>query len=180
MSDTVKQAARVEVAIESGAERPEGGGPEAVKPVAAPYLPRLLNFEDVTVEGLKDIFEAAAIGARIDDDGEVYANHGLEFPIWVLLDDEQKTITLRTYLSCREDAPVDELASYAQRLNDRFHTVQFSGKTYDDDDARLMGSYTIHGRFGILVPQLLLTMRRFSSIFIAAVRETDVDNKFFE
>ncbi|NTU52295.1 MAG: hypothetical protein HGA97_01050 [Chlorobiaceae bacterium] len=53
--------------------------------------------------------------------------------------------------------------------------VQFS--SYVDDNGR--GRYTLYTGFGIIVPQLIHTVRRFSSIFQSGLAKMDSDDVFF-
>jgi hypothetical protein len=144
-----------------------------------------MEFSEISKESLAKIFESAAIESKIsDENNEIYLNrNGVKFPVWVQLDSDAKHIRLYTTIKCKEDAPIEDLSAFAQKLNDIYHTVQFTTSLYDDDDnkrAYLDGCYTIYLNFGIIIPQLIKTTQRFAEIFIDAVRENDSENVFFK
>lgn len=95
------------------------------------------------------------------------------------IDGERKTIRLYTHIKFSDDAPREELDGFAQMLNNTYMTVQFSTVRRDDGGAFLKGYYNIYTNFGIIVPQLIHTIKKFSEIFIDAVREKDESNTFF-
>jgi len=64
-------------------------------------------------------------------------------------------------------------------LNDTYTTVQFATGESDDGKAFLKGYYNIYTNFGIIVPQLIHTVKKFSEIFIDAIREKDQEYIFF-
>lgn len=142
---------------------------------------RTMEFSDITKENLAEVFELAAIECDIDDeDNELYIKKScVDFPLWVMIDDERKTIMLYTQFKLKDDAPVDQLAAFAQMLNDTYTTVQFAAGESDDGKVFLKGYYNIFTNFGIIVPQLIHTVKKFSEIFIDAIREKDQENIFF-
>ncbi|HCD36757.1 YbjN domain-containing protein [Chlorobium phaeovibrioides] len=142
---------------------------------------RTMEFSDITKEDLAEAFELAAIECEIDDeDNELYLKKScVDFPLWVQINDERKTIMLYTHLKFKDDAPRDQLAAFAQMLNDTYTTVQFATGESDDGKAFLKGYYNIYTNFGIIVPQLIHTVKKFSEIFIDAIREKDQEYIFF-
>lgn len=50
----------------------------------------------------------------------------------------------------------------------------------DDEDMRLVGNYVMYTGFGIVVPQLIYTIRLFAEIFRAAFTEKDPHDIYFE
>ncbi|KAA6231743.1 YbjN domain-containing protein [Chlorobium phaeovibrioides] len=142
---------------------------------------RTIEFSDINKENLAKAFELAAFECEIDDENnEIYIkSSSVDFPLWVKIDNERKTIKLYTYLQLKEDAPHERLAAFAQKLNNTFVTVKFTTTEYDDGRAYLNGNYFFYTTFGIIVPQLIHTIKMFSEIFIDAIREHDEDNTFF-
>lgn len=55
--------------------------------------------EDVSIETLQALLDRAFFRAKLDEDGELYVTGGVEFPIWVGVDDERKLIRLFTFAS---------------------------------------------------------------------------------
>src|SRR5690349_7352484 len=57
--------------------------------------------EAVSITALDELFKRAFFKTKVDDEGDLYITAGLEFPIWVRVDEERKLITLFTYV-CRD------------------------------------------------------------------------------
>jgi hypothetical protein len=55
--------------------------------------------EDVSIETLHARCRRAFFRAKLDEDGELYVTGGVEFPIWVEVDDNRKFIRLFTFVS---------------------------------------------------------------------------------
>jgi hypothetical protein len=141
-----------------------------------------MEFSAITKESLAKAFESAAIECEITaDNNEVYVKSGggVDFGLWVEIDDENKSIQLYTNLKCKEGAPTDKLSAFAYSLSETYRTVKFSSNVYDDGGAFLNGSYHIYTNFGILIPQLIYTIKMFSEIFLLAVKDGDSDDVFF-
>ena len=142
---------------------------------------RTMEFSEITKENIAEAFDLAALEYDIDtEDNELYVKGScVDFPLWVEIDGERKTIRLYTHIKFSDDAPREELDGFAQMLNNTYMTVQFSTVRRDDGGAFLKGYYNIYTNFGIIVPQLIHTIKKFSEIFIDAVREKDESNTFF-
>jgi hypothetical protein len=72
-------------------------------------MPAVTPEDHVSLDWLKDLFSRAYFKASIDGDGDLYLTDGLDFPIWVTLDEEHKLIWFFTYM--RRD-----LKDYAARM----------------------------------------------------------------
>lgn len=142
---------------------------------------KTLEPSEITIEGLAESFNAAAIGCEIETDShELFLSEGLKYPVWLRLDEENKRIKIFTFIDAREGISRDDLFAFAHKLNNEYVTVRYSVMIYEDDDnTYLNGTYFIYTAFGIIVPQLIHTVKNFSDIFIDAVTEQDSDHIFF-
>ena len=66
----------------------------------------VINEDDVSTEALLQLFRRAFLKAKIDDDGDVYITDGLDFPIWVAVDVEQRLIRFFTFMQREEGSPL--------------------------------------------------------------------------
>ena len=139
----------------------------------------LVKASDINKEKLIEIMTNAALDVTDQDEpNEVYVQ-GLDFPLWVSFDDEAKTIMLRSYLQCIENAPLEELAILSEKCNSEYRLVTFSSTVYDDGKGFLNASYYMYYNFGLIAPQLVYTIKKFAAIFIEAIRNEDPEDKFF-
>lgn len=141
----------------------------------------LVKFEDITKESLAEAFHNSGTECRIDEEkNEIYLCGGdIEFPVWVKIDNKTKRLTIFTYVQIKDNAPLDKLPELLQKMNDKI-LVQFSSTVYEDGRAYINGHYLFYINFGIILPQLLLTAKKFSEIFVEALREFDSEDVFFE
>src|SRR4051794_3495169 len=63
----------------------------------------VISEDDVTTEALMQLFHRAFLRAQLDEDGDVYISEGLDFPIWVSVDREQRVLRLFTFMDTDED-----------------------------------------------------------------------------
>ena len=63
---------------------------------------KVIDEDDVSTEALLQLFRRAFLKAKIDDDGDVYITDGLDFPIWVAVDVEQRLIRFFTFMQREE------------------------------------------------------------------------------
>src|SRR5215213_1657886 len=71
----------------------------------------VIDEDDVSIEALLQLFRRAFLKAKIDDDGDVYITDGLDFPIWVAVDVEQRLIRFFTFMQRDEGRPFTEAAA---------------------------------------------------------------------
>lgn len=139
----------------------------------------LVKFEDITKESLAEAFQNSGTECRINEENEIYLHGGdIEFPVWVKIDNEAKRLIIFTYMQVKDNAPLDQLPELLQKMNNKI-LVQFSSTVYEDGRAYINGHYTFYINFGIILPQLLLTVKKFSEIFIESLREFDSEDVFF-
>jgi hypothetical protein len=140
----------------------------------------VIKTNEITKGKIAEILEGAGISVDISDDGnEVYAKHGgVAFGAWVQLPDENIPLRIFTFLQCKDNAPTDALPELVAKMNS-FNLVKFTFTTYDDGRAFVNGTYDIFSDFGIIDKQLVITLKGFSDIFLAAISEFDKENIFF-
>ena len=138
-----------------------------------------IKANEVSKEKLIEILTNAALEVDDQDEpNEVYVR-GVDFPLWVSIDDGGKFIKLRTYLKCVDGAPIEELPAFSNSCNSEYILVQFTNTIYEDGTGFINGAHFIYFNFGLIPSQLVYTIKKFSSIFVAAIREFDPDDKFF-
>jgi hypothetical protein len=137
-----------------------------VIPFTGEFVPgaQVIQEAEVTVERLRSLLETAVVDLAPDDEGDLYLTGGIDFPIWVRVDQDRKTLELFTFI--RKVAA--DAATVALRLNEM--NSNFAGQFYHLDDA----IYSRHGVSfdgGLLPRQFVKTVRRFSGSFREAIQE---------
>ncbi len=142
---------------------------------------KTLEFSDITLEGIAQAFEAAAIKCKVDEEeNELYLSDGVAFPFWLMIDAKAKRFKFSTHIKTREGTSRERLMEFTHELNDQYVTVRFTAAVANDNgNVFLHGDYFLYTAFGIIVPQLILTAKNFADIFIQAIREEDKDDEFF-
>ena len=137
----------------------------------------VIKATDVTKEKLIELFTNAAFEVTEDDDGDLYLKGG-DFPLWVSINETGKYIKLRTYLKCKDGAPLEDLSDLSIACND-YILVTFTPTVYEDGRGYLNGYSYMYYNFGLIAPQLVHTTKEFSNIFLAAIKENDPEDNFF-
>jgi hypothetical protein len=126
---------------------------------------QVIHEAEVTVERLRSLLETAVIDLEPDDEGDLYLSGGLDFPIWVRLDHDRKTIELFTYIR-KVAADTATVALRLNQMNSNFALGQF----HHLDDA-IYSRHSVSFDGGLLPRQFVKTVRRFSGSFREAIQE---------
>lgn len=136
--------------------------------------------DEVTNELVSEWLNSAAIETSIDEDGDVYAKRGgIDFGLWVKINSDRGYIRLLTYMKCKEGVDIDALDAFASRLNSNYVFVRFTTTVSDNGQAYLYGDYDLLYTFGVSVENFVATVRKFSAVFVDAIRSEDEDDVFF-
>lgn len=132
-------------------------------------------------ERFAQAFEAAAIGCSLEEEeNELYLKEGLDFPFWLKIDEKSKRIRFYTHIKAKDGTTIERLMEFAHELNDMYVTVRFTAVVNEDNgDVFLHGDYFLYTSFGIIIPQLIHTAKKFAEIFVMAIRNEDKDDEFF-
>ena len=139
----------------------------------------VLKSEDVTVDAVNELLNIAGCVTKVDQDGDIFVQEGLDFGVWVIIDRDKKCLVFRTYMRCKQDAPLDELDAYVASLNSKYYLAQFSYNTYENGQAFVNAHYFIFYNFGLIPRQVIFSLRTFAEVFIEAIKISDKDDKFF-
>jgi hypothetical protein len=126
---------------------------------------QVIQEAEVTVERLQSILETAVIDLELDDEGDLYLNDGLDFPIWVRVDHDRKALELFTFIR-KVAADAATVALRLNGLNSNFALGQFH---HLDDAIYSMHCVSFDG--GLLPRQFVKTVRRFSGSLREAMQE---------
>lgn len=118
--------------------------------------------EAMSNDKLVEVLNNAGCETSIDNDGDVYVKSGIDFPIWVSVDNDIKYIKLLTWFA-PEGIDDDDMLSCANFLNSTYKIAQFA--TVDD---KMYATYFFPFEGGLQPGSIMKVVRRFSSIIHAA------------
>jgi hypothetical protein len=116
--------------------------------------------EDVSIETLDELFTRTFHQTEIDEDGDIYITDGLEFPIWVSVDDRQKLIRLLTFIRRDPESHRPFTEASANLLNTSVVLPTFFVTPSSPD--RLWSHHFISYRDGLIDNQFIGLVRRFA------------------
>jgi len=139
-------------------------------------MANVLREDEVSTETIKRLFEQAFFKTKLDKDGDLYITDGLDFPIWVIVDEEQKLIRFTTW--ARRDADSKESRPYSETdsnfLNQRIILPSFH--VDQADNPRLFASYFISYDEGVIDSHIVNLARRFAGAFAYGGNTLDQQN----
>lgn len=123
---------------------------------------------EVTANKLSSVLFAAVIESEVEDDGDIYATDGLNFPVWISIDTERKVLTFLTFLDPREGSG-KVVETIVNELNSSMIWVQF----YWHSD-KIWGQCWMTFDGGLDPRQFIKVLRRFSGAFSAGAERFTV------
>ena len=129
----------------------------------------VMNEDEVSTEALLQLFHRAFLTAHIDDDGDVYITDGLDFPIWVSVDTDQRLIRFFTFMERDKGRPFTEAA--ANHANARVVLPTFHVRC--DHKDRLCSHYVMTFADGVIDAHVITAARRFAGASAFGARKLD-------
>lgn len=133
----------------------------ALVPAATPLVPQ----DQVTSSRLSQILEAAYFDCVTEDDGAIYITEGIEFPVWLTIDSEDKYLVMFTYV----DVPDASSENWLERVNEL--NVNFALPQFMYARSAVWGRYWLSYDGGLNIRHFVKMLRRFSGAFRSAVTE---------
>jgi hypothetical protein len=129
----------------------------------------VIHEDDVSTDALLQLFRRAFLKAKIDDDGDVYITDGLDFPIWVAVDFEQRLIRFFTFMQREEARPFTEAA--ANYANATVVLPTFHVRC--DRKDRLSSHYVMTFADGVIDTHVITAARRFAGASAYGAQQLD-------
>lgn len=124
----------------------------------------VLAQDEVTAARIAALLNTALFDAEIDEDGDIYVNDGLEFPVWISVLHSDRLLQLFTYFTADDDAPIPTL----EAVNDMNKNVKLPQFFLSGD--KVCASFWIAYDGGLPSKQFVRSLRRFASAFLAGLR----------
>jgi hypothetical protein len=134
--------------------------------------------KDVTAESLAARIEDAGYEVEVDDDGDIaLANTGFRTHIEVFPD--SSALRFRSMIMLNSNASNSDVEAVVAEMNKRILSPKFVYHRWEDGELAIFAHLVIYYPFGLNIPNLLFTLRRFLE-GIAAGRNDFVKDTAFD
>jgi hypothetical protein len=163
---------------ESAAVAPRNAPRSPPRPVAELMASPAMSGNEYVAEGdvdrafIGEAFSRCFFGVRFDADGDVWVNDMDGPRVLVGVEPDRRSILLLAFYRFKQGVPQEARLELVSRCNSEVRMVRFrlSG------DETLVADYSLSYERGLLVAQLIQSVRLFSRITVAALRQCDPDD----
>ena len=133
---------------------------------------KYLEEDEVSIERLQELFDAAYMDCGLDDDGDLRIATDAGPRVFVSLHEGAKMVRMMALYRLRDDVLEDEKFRLVNRMNDDMILVRFSVS----DGEMLVADYYLPYTRGVSAFQIINTVKLMGRIVVSALRQHDVDN----
>lgn len=141
-------------------------------------MAREIARENVTSELLKIRFEEAGYETMLDEDGDLYVL-GTWINLRLVLYPEYASMLIRGHLTLSNELTDDELQKLSADANYRGFMVRYVAHRWDDGDVGLIGNHVIYYPFGLNMPNLIFTIRKFVDTLKGFYEDNKTNERLF-
>ena len=141
-------------------------------------MAREIARDSVTAEVLKARFEEAGYEARIEEDGAIYLP-GTWINLRVILYPDHSSLVIRGQLTLNSELSDEELHKISWETNHNSYMVRYVTHRWDDGEVGLFGNYVTYYTFGLNMPNLIFSLRKFVDAFKAVYEENKTNERMF-
>jgi len=144
------------------------------KSLTSQISPDALNLELIS-----QILSDQNIEFEMDDD-TIHVVNGLEFDVFIKMDEDKNLIKLRTYLKLKDSVSEKQLNDIAAKLNHETGPLKFTTTYYDGESpphGYIDGDYYFFYQFGFSAQSFLYLIRFFSLAFSNAIKSVNKNKK---
>ncbi len=141
-------------------------------------MAREIARENVTSELLKARFEEAGYETKLDEDGDLYVL-GTQANLRIILYPDYASMLIRGHLTLNRELTDEELEKLSAGANYRGFMVRYVAHRWDDGDVGLIGNHVIHYPFGLNMPNLIFSIRKFVDTLKGFYDENKSDERIF-
>lgn len=141
-------------------------------------MAREIARENVSSELLKARFEEAGYETTLDDEGDLYLL-GTWVNLRIILYQDYSSMLIRGHLTLNSELSDEELHKIVADANYRGFLVRYAAHRWDDGDVGLIGNHVIYYPFGINMPNLIFTIRKFVDTLKGFYEENKANERLF-
>lgn len=141
-------------------------------------MAREIARENVRVELLKVRFEEAGYETNLDEDGDLYLM-GTWVNLRILHYPDHTALLIRGHLTLNSELKDEDLQRISAEANFKSFMVRYVTHRWSDGEVGLIGNYVLHYPFGLNMPNLIFSIRKFVDTLRAYYEEHKSDEKIF-
>jgi hypothetical protein len=141
-------------------------------------MAREIARDNVSAELLQARFEEAGYETKIDDEGDLYIL-GTLVNLRIVLYPDYACMLIRGHLTLNSDLSDEELQKISAQSNFRSFMVRYVTHRWDDGEIGLIGNHVLYYPFGLNMPNLIYTIRKFVDTLRGYYEEHKADARLF-
>ena len=141
-------------------------------------MAREIARENVSAELLKARFEEAGYEAKIDDEGDLYIL-GTLVNLRIVLYPDYACMLIRGHLTLNGDLSDEELQNISAKSNLHSFMLRYVTFRWNDGEVGLIGNHVLYYPFGLNMPNLIYTIRKFVDTLRGYFEENKSDESLF-
>jgi hypothetical protein len=141
-------------------------------------MAREIARENVSAELLKARFEEAGYEAMLEEDGDLFLL-GTWVNLRIIVHPDHAALMVRGHLTLNSELNDDDLQKICAEANFRSFLVRYVTYRWGDGEVGLIGNYVLHYPFGLNMPNLIYSVRKFVDTLRAYYEEHKLDEGLF-
>ena len=123
-------------------------------------MAREIARENVSTELLKARVEEAGYEVGLEEDGDLYLL-GTWVNLRIIVYPDHASLMIRGHLILNSELKDEDLQRISEEANFRSFMVRYVTHRWNDGDVGLIGNYVLHYPFGLNMPNLIFSIRKF-------------------
>ncbi len=123
-------------------------------------MAREIARENVSAELLKARFEEAGYEAMLEEDGDLFLL-GTWVNLRIIVHSDHAALMVRGHLTLNSELNDEDLQKICAEANFRSFLVRYVTYRWGDGEVGLIGNYVLHYPFGLNMPNLIYSVRKF-------------------
>jgi hypothetical protein len=141
-------------------------------------MAREIARENVSAELLKARFEEAGYETSLDEDGDLFLL-GTWVNLRIIVHPDHAALMIRGHLTLNSELKDEDLQRICAEANFRSFLVRYVTYRGGDGEVGLIGNYVLHYPFGLNMPNLIFSIRKFVDTLRAYYEEHKSDEGLF-
>ena len=142
-------------------------------------MAREIARENVSAELLKARFEEAGYETSLDEDGDLYLL-GTWVNLRIIVHPDHAALMVRGHLTLNSELQDEDLQKICAEANFNSFLVRYVTHRWEDGEIGLIGNYVLHYPFGLNMPNLIYSIRKFVDTVRGYYEEHKWDEGLFQ
>lgn len=141
-------------------------------------MAREIARENVSAELLKARFEEAGYEVKLEEEDDLYLL-GTWVNLRIILYPDYAALLIRGHLTLNSELTEKDLHKISAEANFKSFMVRYATHRWDDGEVGLIGNYVLHYPFGLNMPNLIFSIRKFVDTLRGYYEEHKSDYRIF-